>query len=140
MLILLGFLLASSQSKPSSQAELRDICSRQNFSQVAFGKCLEAYAAESAARLAKAEKDAVARIENWDEDASYRAQARSTLATSNAEFLRFRARECSFAAALAGGSIGTAREHWQFACVYELNIGRAASLDGFVESLPQRGS
>ncbi len=139
-LMLVGLLLASSQVKPSSQAEVRDICSLQNFSQVAFGNCLEAYVEESAARLARAEKDAVARIENWDEDIRYRAQARGALATSNAEFLRFRTRECGFASALAGGSIGTAHEHWRLACVYELNISRAASLDGFVAGLPQRGS
>jgi uncharacterized protein YecT (DUF1311 family) len=139
-LILVGLLLASSQVGPTSQAEVRDMCSLQNFSQVAFGNCLKAYAGESAARLAKAEREAVARIENWDEDARYRAQARGALATSNAEFLRFRARECGFASALAGGSIGTAHEHWRLACVYELNIRRAASLDGFVGGLPQRGS
>ncbi|KQV57357.1 MULTISPECIES: lysozyme inhibitor LprI family protein [unclassified Caulobacter] len=116
------------------------MCSLQNFSQVAFGKCLKAYAGESAARLAKAEREAAARIENWDEDVRHRAQARSALATSNAEFLRFRTRECGFASALAGGSIGTAHEHWRLACVYELNIRRAASLDGFVAGLPRRGS
>lgn len=139
-LILVGLLLASSQVEPSSQAEVRDMCSLQNFSQVAFGKCLKAYAGESAARLAKAEREAAARIENWDEDVRHRAQARSALATSNAEFLRFRTRECGFASALAGGSIGTAHEHWRLACVYELNIRRAASLDGFVAGLPRRGS
>jgi hypothetical protein len=68
------------------------------------------------------------------------ALARGALTTSNAEFLRFRARECNFASALAGGSIGTAHEHWRLACVYELNIRRPASLDGFVADLPQRGS
>lgn len=139
-LILAGLLLASSQSVPSSQAEVRNICSSQNFSQVAFGDCLETYVQESAARLTKAERDAVVRIEHWDEDARYRALARSALATSNAEFQRFRARECSFAATLAGGSIGTAHAHLQLACVYELNISRAASLDGFVAVLPQPGS
>jgi hypothetical protein len=139
-LILVGLLLASSQVKPSTQAEVADICSLQNFSQVAFGNCLEAYVEESAVRLAKAERDAAARIANWDEDVRYRAKARSALATSNAEFLRFRARECGFASALAGGSIGTAHEHWRLACVYELNVSRAASLDGFVAGLPQRGS
>jgi hypothetical protein len=87
-LILAGLLLASSQAKPSTQAEVADICSLQNFSQVAFGNCLEAYVEESAARLAKAEKDAAARIANWDEDVRYRAKARSALATSNAEFVR----------------------------------------------------
>jgi uncharacterized protein YecT (DUF1311 family) len=139
-LILVGLLLASSPVKPSSQAKVADICSLQNFSQVAFGNCLKAYVGESAARLAKAETDAMARIENWDEDVRYRAQARGALATSNAEFLSFCTRECAFASALAGGSIGTAHEHWRLACVYELNIRRAASLDGFVAGLPQRGS
>jgi uncharacterized protein YecT (DUF1311 family) len=103
-LILAGLLLASSQVKPSTQAEVADICSLQNFSQVAFGNCLEAYVEESAARLSKAEGNVAARIANWDEDARYRAQARSALATSNTEFLRFRARECGLASALAGGS------------------------------------
>ena len=139
-LILVGLLLASSQVGPSSQAEVRDMCSLENFSQVAFGNCLKAYVEESVARLAKAERDAAARIENWDEGVRYRAQARDALATSNAEFLRFRTRECDFVSALAGGSIGTAHEHWRLACVYELNIRRAASLDGFVAGLPQRGS
>jgi uncharacterized protein YecT (DUF1311 family) len=82
----------------------------------------------------------VARIEKWDEDVRYRAQARGALATSNAAFLRFRTRECGFASALAGGSIGTVHEHGRLACVYELNISRAASLDGLVADLPQRGS
>lgn len=108
-LILVGLLLASSPVKPSSQAEVADICSLQNFSQVAFGDCLRAYVGESAARLAKAERDAAARIENWDEDVRYRTRARGALAASNAEFLRFRTRECDFASALAGGSIGTAQ-------------------------------
>lgn len=91
-LILVGLLLASSQAKPSTRAEVRDICSSQNFSQVAFGNCLEGYVVESAARLSKAERNAAARIANWDEDVRYRTQARSALATANAAFVRFRKR------------------------------------------------
>ena len=127
-LILVGLLLASPQAKPSTQAEVRETCSAQNFSQVALGECLEIHVGESAALLAKAERDAVAQIDHWDEDAPHRARARNALTTSNAEFVRFRISECGFASALAGGSIGTAHRHWQLACVYELNFRRAASL------------
>jgi hypothetical protein len=136
-LLLIGLLLAAGQERPSSQAEVRDVCSAQSASQVAFGDCLEAQAAKSAALLAKAQTDAAARIEHWDEDARYRTQAKTALTASNAEFRRFRSRECGFAAALAGGSIGTAHDHWRLGCIYELNVRRAASLDGFVASLPR---
>jgi hypothetical protein len=137
-LLTASLLAAAGQNPPSSEAEVRDLCSARFFSQVEFGDCLKRYATQSALRLAKAERNALARIEHWDEDARYRAQAKAALMTSNAEFLRYRASECSFAATLAGGSIGTAHEHAQSACTYELNIRRAASLDGFVASLPQR--
>jgi uncharacterized protein YecT (DUF1311 family) len=126
--------------EPSSQAEVRDVCSARSFSQVAFGECLEVYVAQSAGLLAKAENDASARIDQWDEEARYRAQAKAALTSSSTAFRAYRAKECGFADALAGGSIGTAHDHWRLACLYELNIRRAASLDGFVASLPRRGA
>lgn len=109
-----------------------DACSTQ----ANMRRCLASAAAESAADLAQAEREAVAAIARWDEDARYRLAASAALRQSQRSFEQDRAVQCAFAAALGGGAIGNALALRRFACMTDLNRMRAAWLRRQGRALP----
>ena len=102
MPLMLMLMLVLQAAAPLDSGGTRDLCSAQNFSQAVYVVCLRREAAESEQALAAAITRTRQRLHSWDEDASYRAAAKTALAASGAPFVRYRLAQCAFAASLTG--------------------------------------
>jgi Lysozyme inhibitor LprI len=126
-LFVLAALSCIASAKDASDARgLREQCSAE--SQAGMRDCLAQHVQASASKLSQAEAQARRQIDQWDEDAKYRAQAKALLDTARKSFTRYRSAHCAFSAALGGGAIGNALEMRRLACQAELNEQRAAQL------------
>lgn len=85
-----------------------------------------------------AEKNAAGVLSKWDEDDKYVGMAKTKLARSSEEFIKYRDAQCAFSSSLGGGAAGNARELDRLACVAELNSRRAIQLRDEVSGLPSK--
>jgi uncharacterized protein YecT (DUF1311 family) len=99
-------------------------------------ECLQEVKRASEANLKRAEKQALASLDKWDEDPRYIKAAKARLVTSRKPFIEYRQAQCAFASSLGGGAIGNALEMQRLACVAELNNRRAEQLRDAVSDLP----
>lgn len=118
---------------PPTESDVRKECSGNSGADMRL--CVENKAQASALTLKKAERSAHKRLATWDEDKQYIALAQARLKAANMEFIRYRTAQCSFNAAQTGGSNGW--EMYRNACLAELNLRRAAQIQGLVSNLPQ---
>lgn len=112
-------------SEIPTERELREACS---FDAAGVRECLDKHAKESEAALKAAESAFAAAVKRWDTDAKYAKQTRQKLSAAAAAFVKYRAAQCAWAASLGGGAIGNALEMSRLACIAELNLRRADSL------------
>jgi uncharacterized protein YecT (DUF1311 family) len=101
-------------------------------------ECLDKQAKESEARMKAAETAFTIAVDRWDTDAKYAKQTRQKLSEAAAAFIKYRAAQCAWATSLGGGAIGNALEMRRLACVAELNLRRADSLQSSARELRPR--
>lgn len=119
---------AFAQEQPNellTERELREACS---FDAAGVRECLATQVKESEATLKAAESAFANAVDHWDTDAKSAKQTRQKLSAAAAAFVKYRAAQCAWAASLGGGAIGHALEMRRLACVAELNLRRADSL------------
>jgi uncharacterized protein YecT (DUF1311 family) len=113
-------------------AQAEQLCLHQG-SQAEARTCLQAQAKLSADAVLAAERAALAALERWDQEPSYKARSKAALQASTQAFYRARHAECEFQATLAAGGNGaTAR---RLLCEVELNRQRMGELQSIVASL-----
>ncbi|WP_020201815.1 lysozyme inhibitor LprI family protein [Cupriavidus sp. WS] len=134
-LVLAASLLAM-PAQAGGVEDARAACSAG--SQAGMRDCLAGKARASEHALRRAERQAVAALAAWDEDARYATAAARKLKASGAVFARYRDAQCEFAAALGGGGAGNTHEMLGLACVAEMNARRAAQIGSAVADLPPR--
>jgi uncharacterized protein YecT (DUF1311 family) len=119
-----------------SESSVREQCSLAFFSQADVRECLEKKVTESEKTLKDAEKAALDKLAQWDNDDHYIDAARKAIAVSGKTFIQYRKDHCALAASMAGGAIGAAIKMGRDACIAELNNRRAKQLRDFVANLP----
>lgn len=133
-------LSVAAASKPrvpgQSERTFRQECSA--YSQAGMRDCLAQKARSSEQALKEAEKIVTAVLSKWDEDEKYVALAKTRFDASRKAFAEYRQAQCVFAASLAGGAIGGARDMGRLACLAELNGRRAEQLRNAVADLPPK--
>lgn len=80
------------------------------------------YVRESVTALDEARRDAIKRLDAWDEDAPYRRLAIARLRALDVPFERYRQAQCEVAAATGGGTIRHPLETRRLGCVAGLNF------------------
>lgn len=118
-----------------TERELRQACA---FESSGVRECLDKKAKESEVTLKAAETAFATAVDRWDADAKYATQTRKKLADAAAAFVKYRAAQCAWATSLGGGAIGHALEMRRLACVAELNLRRADSLQSSAKELRPR--
>lgn len=113
---------------------MREECSA--FSQAGMLDCLAQKAESSQQALKNAEKKAETVLSRWDEDSSYRHQAKTRLAASQKAFIQYRDAQCRLAYSLGGGAIGNALDMRRLACFAALNERQALQIHDAVSELP----
>lgn len=107
-------------------------------SQAGMRECLAKKSIESSAALRHAEKQAIATLSKWDEDAKFIHFAKEKLRASSKAYERYRDAQCAFAASLGGGAIGNALEMRRLSCLIGLDNGRAKQLHADASALPAK--
>ncbi|MDR2093061.1 MAG: DUF1311 domain-containing protein [Azoarcus sp.] len=119
-----------------TESSVREQCGLTFFHQVEILKCLKAKVAESEKTLKAAEKAAIEKIVQWDEDDKYINATRTAILVSGKTFLQYRKDHCALSASMAGGSLGASMRH--DSCIIELNNRRAKQLHDFIDTIHLR--
>ena len=107
---------------------IRDACSDRYFAQVDVQTCVRQDAERSATAWHNAQAQAIAKMQQWDEEPKYADAALKKYHAAEQAFAAYRNRYCDWAASLGGGAIGTARQMRKNACIAEQNRTRAKQL------------
>lgn len=98
--------------------------------------CLVSMFEKVEAQLSQMESDALKRINQWDEDLSYRRESKDALIRSNAAFRQYRRAQCGLVHSLAAGGNGAG--DMQLDCSIELTDQRIKQLKDHVLNLEIR--
>lgn len=107
---------------------IRDACSDRYFAQVDVQACVQQDAERSATAWRNAQAQAIAKMQQWDEEPKYADAALKKYHAAEQAFAAYRNRYCDWAASLGGGAIGTARQMRKNACIAEQNRTHAKQL------------
>ena len=107
---------------------IRDACSDRYFAQVDVQACVQQDAERSATAWHNAQAQAIAKMQQWDEEPKYADAALKKYHAAEQAFAAYRNRYCDWAASLGGGAIGTARQMRKNACTAEQNRTHAKQL------------
>ena len=107
---------------------IRDACSDRYFAQVDVQTCVRQDAERSATAWHNAQAQAIAKMQQWDEEPKYADAALKKYHAAEQAFAAYRNRYCDWAASLGGGAIGTARQMRKNACIAEQNRTHAKQL------------
>lgn len=142
LIILTGALALSTLSASAWAAEVEgargalEECGA--FPQAGMRDCLAKKYRESTTALMRAEKQVLASLSKWDEDARYINLAKGKLNASSKAYQLYREDQCAFAASLGGGAIGNALELRRLACLVGMNAERTKQLLASASGLPPK--
>lgn len=136
-MLIAGAPPAAQATVTPTEAELRDVCSGDPGGEAGMHDCLDARAKASAVTLREAEAAMRAALPKVDEWPRFVAEARQRFEQSTRAFVRYRAIQCAFNTALAGGAAGNSHEFMRLACIAELNLQQAARLQAQVDAIKE---
>jgi uncharacterized protein YecT (DUF1311 family) len=119
-----------------SESSVREQCGLEFFHMVEVVECVEKKAAESEKTLKEAEKAALGKLAQWDEDEKYINAARKAVAVSGKTFIQYRKDHCDMSVSMLGLARGVVIKRVRDSCLAELNNRRAKQLRDFVANLP----
>lgn len=131
------FLFASANAFADAmplEHTIRDACSDRHFAQVDVQACVRQDAERSATVWHNAQAQAIAKMQQWDEEPKYADAALKKYHAAEQAFAAYRNRYCDWAASLGGGAIGTARQMRKNACIAEQNRTHAKQLQEIMKN------
>ena len=96
--------------------------------------CVRQDAERSATVWHNAQAQAIAKMQQWDEEPKYADAALKKYHAAEQAFAAYRNRYCDWAASLGGGAIGTARTMRKNACIAEQNRTHAKQLQEIMKN------
>jgi len=98
--------------------------------------CLETLSHRTNAKLAKLEKEALERVDAWEQEDSYRAATRKSLVDSSQLFKQYRRSQCGLFQSLAAG--GNGASDMKLACSIEVTKDRVRQMKDIADALKPR--
>lgn len=136
---ILGFTMLALASSIVTAAPTNTVSTEykecEQFSQADLNQCTVNNYLLSENRLKEVETNLANKIKVWTEDNKYQSIASRKLTESRRDFVDYKKSNCSFAAALGGGAVGSAINLREVKCQLEMNKNRINEFNAHIEGI-----